>query len=425
MAANRDDAIKCISVSQKHFNAGNLPSARKFAEKSIALYPTPEAKELLKIIEAQEASGPSTSTASTNGNAESSASGTKVHETTSGVRNRTAKSSDTANGSSSTTSEKREYTPEMLAVVKRVQKCKITEYYEILSLSKDCEEADIKKAYRKIALQLHPDKNGAPGADEAFKMVSKAFQVLSDPQKRAAFDRSGSDPESRSSGMAGFNPAGGGGFEGEMSPEDLFNMFFGGRGAQGGFGVFTTSFGPGGFRTTRVYNAGARARPRGDAQQDPRSNFVQLLPLLLLFFFSFLSYLPGMFTGHTPDPSFSFTPSSQFSSLRYTSNHNIPYYVHPPSFTNHPIYQSIPPEVRDQQQVGKTSRKLATFEKGVEERFAGHHWNECQRGYDRRQRRIDSEMGILGFGANWKKIDEIKAEKIESCEILRSYGLME
>lgn len=75
-------------------------------------------------------------------------------------------------------------------------------------------------------------------------MVSKAFQVLSDPQKRAAFDRHGSDPESRFSGMS----SGGGGspafargpgmaFEGELSPEDLFNMFFGGgMGGGGGFG---------------------------------------------------------------------------------------------------------------------------------------------------------------------------------------------
>lgn len=112
-----------------------------------------------------------------------------------------------------------------------------------------------------LALALHPDKNGAPGADEAFKsgpnfldllcssshdhatVVSKAFQVLSDPQKRAAFDRSGFDPESRSSGHSHSHPfSGNGGMspfgEGELSPEDLFNMFFGngGFGGQGGFG---------------------------------------------------------------------------------------------------------------------------------------------------------------------------------------------
>jgi DnaJ-class molecular chaperone len=85
--------------------------------------------------------------------------------------------------------------------------------------------------------------------DRLFKLhfacvvVSKAFQILSDPQKRAAFDQSGGDPDSRFSGMAspgaarGF--AGGRQFEGEISPEDLFNMFFGGgMGGQMGGGPF-------------------------------------------------------------------------------------------------------------------------------------------------------------------------------------------
>jgi DnaJ family protein B protein 12 len=86
------------------------------------------------------------------------------------------------------------------------------------------------------------------------KVVSKAFQILSDSQKRAAFDQSGGDPDSRfagvpSPGMArGF--AGGRQFEGEISPEDLFNMFFGGgMGGQmggGGFGGGPFGGGPGG-----------------------------------------------------------------------------------------------------------------------------------------------------------------------------------
>lgn len=62
-----------------------------------------------------------------------------------------------------------EYTTDQLEAVKRIKKCK--DYYEILSISKDASDSDIKKAYKKLALQLHPDKNKCPGSAEAFKAI--------------------------------------------------------------------------------------------------------------------------------------------------------------------------------------------------------------------------------------------------------------
>jgi molecular chaperone DnaJ len=95
-----------------------------------------------------------------------------------------------------------------------------TDYYEVLSVSRDCGEQELKTAYRKLAMRYHPDRNpNNPEAEERFKQASEAYQVLSDPQKRAAYDRYG---------HAGVNgAAGGGGFAGDVDLGDIFGDFFG------------------------------------------------------------------------------------------------------------------------------------------------------------------------------------------------------
>jgi molecular chaperone DnaJ len=93
------------------------------------------------------------------------------------------------------------------------------DYYEILGCSKTASEAELKAAYRKLAMEHHPDRNG--GCEEAsgkFKEVNEAYSVLSDAQKRAAYDRFG---------HAGLNGAGGGGFNGHADINDIFNEVFG------------------------------------------------------------------------------------------------------------------------------------------------------------------------------------------------------
>lgn len=67
--------------------------------------------------------------------------------------------------------QNREYTPAQKAAVDRVRKCKPTAYYEILDIKVEATDNEVKKAYRRLALVMHPDKNGAPGADEAFKCM--------------------------------------------------------------------------------------------------------------------------------------------------------------------------------------------------------------------------------------------------------------
>ena len=121
------------------------------------------------------------------------------------------------------------------------------DYYEVLEVTKTATAEEIKKAYRKKAIQFHPDKNpGDKDAEEKFKEAAEAYDVLSDPQKRQRYDQFGH------AGVGGASQAGG--FGGGMSMEDIFSQFgdiFGGRGG-GGFGGFS-GFGGGGSQQQRRY----------------------------------------------------------------------------------------------------------------------------------------------------------------------------
>ena len=100
----------------------------------------------------------------------------------------------------------------------------LNDYYAVLGVSRDASQEEIKKAYRRLARKLHPDVNSGAEAEEEFKRVSQAYDVLSDPQKRQSFDM-GADPFA--TGGAGFGAGQG------FSFSDVMDAFFGAGAAAG------------------------------------------------------------------------------------------------------------------------------------------------------------------------------------------------
>src|SRR4051794_16785342 len=101
------------------------------------------------------------------------------------------------------------------------------DYYEVLGVSREASETEIKKSFRRLARELHPDVNQAPDAEERFKEAAEAYEVLSDAERRRTYDAYGH--EGLRSG--GFDPGAGFG-----SIDDILQAFFGGGGGGGGFG---------------------------------------------------------------------------------------------------------------------------------------------------------------------------------------------
>ncbi|OLN87294.1 putative J domain-containing protein C17A3.05c [Colletotrichum chlorophyti] len=329
----------------------------------------------------------------------------------------------------------RTYTAEQKAAVLRIRKCSPTAFYDILGLEEvraTVTDGEIKKAYRKQSLLTHPDKNGHEHADEAFKMVSRAFGVLGDKEKREKYDRFGTDPDSRFGQSQAQNPfsgfgrrqaggggggGGGGGFGGggmeEMTPEEMFQRFFGGGfGGGGPFGggfdtgpQFVFNFGGGpGFRVHQFGGARPRRRPREAAQQEGGglSTLMGLLPILLLFVFPLISSLFSGGGSSTPGMVFD-NPQNRYTLKRVMPALKASYFVDP----------------RDVE--AYTPGKLHALDKKAENLFVQTLLQDCEK-----QTRIQERMRDEASGWFFQDPEKMKmAHEYEkpACKRLNKFGI--
>jgi len=305
MESNKDEADKCLEIAQRYIQQGNKEKAEKFVRKALKLYPSSKSQKLLQTVLGMNEDD------KCNGHAPTMDKEEKYPEP----------SNDEATTSSA------EYTQDQIDAVKRIRKCK--NYYEILGVNKAASEAELKKAYRKLALAFHPDKNKAPGAGEAFKAIGNAYAVLSNTEKKRQYDLYGDEdatPSRSHQRRSGFyeyeDPSHG--FQGDMTAEEIFNMFFGG--GMPGSSVYVRRGGRwtrqgGGGQHGQESHHGAHHHHTQEQQQGGVSALFQLLPILFLLVMSLFSSLL------VNDMLYSFDQSHKYSVQRTTNNLRISYYV--------------------------------------------------------------------------------------------------
>uniref|UniRef100_A0A914ZH61 J domain-containing protein n=2 Tax=Parascaris TaxID=6254 RepID=A0A914ZH61_PARUN len=355
MEANRQEAERCMDIAREAIRDNNASKAIKFLHKAVKLDPSSDIRYLLEKAknmgaETKEKESNVTGTDAGYGHydqyekeSELRSRKTQFHASQSQPSMNTERGCpDGADeGSSSSAEPKRgrsrsagrpilgvHYTKEEAETVERIRHCK--DYYEILNLKKDATEAQLKREYRKLALQLHPDKCRAPGATEAFKALGNAYAVLTNKEKRAQYDLYGTEgPRRRSSADGDFYEYDyGRGFEAEFTPEEIFNMFFGGGYPAGHLN-----------RRHRGAQYHFHQHQTGQQEQSPYGPILQLLPLFAVIF---LGLIAQLMVG---DPAFSLHRDSKYSEERFTKDLQVPYYVKTDFLAN---YRNRIPQVEHQ-----------------------------------------------------------------------------
>ncbi|XP_075167747.1 dnaJ homolog subfamily B member 12 [Haematobia irritans] len=306
-----EDLQNRIDSALLEMNKGNYEQAIRLLDNAKQLYPNSRAEELQDLIVKLKLN---TKSSSETEDPVMRQRKRKEHE-------QTARTENGAGGL------RVEYTQEQLNLVKKINSCK--NFYDVLSVSRDASESDIKKAYKKLALHLHPDKNHAPGAVEAFKTLGNAMSILTDARKRKEYDLAGGNYITASgnnqsfhrtssyhqfyhtdngyhhhhheqySSEASFNA------NEEFTAEELFHMFF------GNYPSSQNNY------RRRPYQPANQRQPQEHGQQ-PSLAFVLILVMIMLSMFMSL---------FSTDPVYSLSHSSKFNVRRQTQHLSVPYYV--------------------------------------------------------------------------------------------------
>eukprot|EP00803_Ostreobium_quekettii_P006399 evm.model.scf_398.2 EVM.evm.TU.scf_398.2 scf_398:13503-15625(+) len=294
--ANKDEALRCLGLAKKALQDNDVARARRFAAKAQKLCACDEVTAFMANFDYDDngAHGPSTSSSS-------------APERGDGVRHRNGRipTSERSDSSTATSGSRQSGTQEQQELVRKI--LKENNFYTILGISKDADEEEIKRAYKKLALKLHPDKNKAPNAEEAFKAVSRAFSCLSDPVKRSNYDRFGHEdrqqlPTHGHQGMHTF-------YAEDLDPHEIFNMFFRGAFPQTRSNMFHPQH--------RAHFQ--RDHAEGGAQSVNFMSLMHVLPLLVLFVYTFLS--------GPSEPPYKMSRDASFSEQVTTRRFDVPFFV--------------------------------------------------------------------------------------------------
>ncbi|KAK7329448.1 hypothetical protein VNO77_23617 [Canavalia gladiata] len=300
MEGNKDEALRCVRIAEEAIASGNKDRALKFIKIAQRLNRDLPVDALLAMCERLDS--------------QSSSSGNTSDKTTKAP----ARNDEGLNG-------EKNYTEENVMLIREIKGK--SDYYAILGLEKSCSVEEIRRAYRKLSLKVHPDKNKAPGSEDAFKKVSKAFKCLSDDGSRRQYDLTGTDDDFEFNQQNSFRrrrrrtttTMSRDIFEDEFDPNEVFRAFFGQSDVFGRTHVY---------RTRGMGNHQRHEFQTGTGGGHNIMLLIQLLPFLIILL---LAYLPFS------EPDFSLQKNYTYQIPKTTEQHGVQFFVKSEAFdVNYP-----------------------------------------------------------------------------------------